>query len=73
VVEHHGQADGAATTSESRAVTIIRPEPVAEIADRKCGGCGQPASDGDPLFSDGRNGFTHDSCIFAATDAVYAD
>jgi hypothetical protein len=73
VVEHHGQADGAATTSESRAVTIIRPEPVAEIADRKCGGCGQPASDGDPLFSDGRGGFTHDSCIFAATDAVYAD
>jgi hypothetical protein len=87
VVEHHGQADGASTSSESKAVTVIpaavveddatalsHHPAVVDLADRKCGGCGQPGSDGDPLFSDGRNGYTHDSCIFAAVDgAVYAD
>jgi hypothetical protein len=79
VREYHGQADGmvsveqgggTSTESTSTAVTVI-----PGVADQKCNGCGRAGSEGDPLFTNGEGGYTHESCIFAAAEGsgVYAD
>jgi predicted glutamine amidotransferase len=69
VQEHHGQADGVQTDSTSSTSTSVTTIPAAVEEIFKCRGCGQPGTQIEPLFSDGRGGLVHDTCVF---DGAYA-
>jgi DNA repair exonuclease SbcCD ATPase subunit len=69
VKEHHGQADGVRSGSTSSTSTAVTKIPAAVEETFKCRGCGQPGSQIEPLFDDGRGGLVHDTCVF---DGAYA-